>query len=167
MIPLVRRALDPGVASAFAAANYTDDMIKDVTADAVSNISLCVGSDFPYTLSVTQRNAITNYPEEFDVSPEMPYEVQVLVSIQAAINACVGTLNELKTKESIKDEGSDWSYEKSSAVIRDKLRALMADRDNAIKNLKQVAGGNLEVFVNTLDARAPELNRQIEPWFYE
>lgn len=165
MEPIVRRALEPGVPSASAAASYTADMIRDVTADAFSMIQFAAGPDWPYYISVIERNPTTCFPEEFATNEALPYEVQSLVGIQAALQA---TLNELTTtlkmRETIKDEGSEWTYEKSVNLLRDKIKALQDDRNEAIRQMQR-AVAPLEQFVNLIAQRVPLIDQRIEPYY--
>ena len=165
MIPRVRRALDPVSPSATAASAYSDDQIKDIVADSVGMLIMIGGSDFPFTLNVESRASGTNYPEEYTTDPELPIEVQNVVAYQAAIEQCFGELRELKTKEKISNEGSEWSWEKSASIIKEKIRSLQDMRDRALKRLNS-ENFPVDVFVNMLEVRDETLNRQMEPYAY-
>jgi len=166
LIPRIRRALDPSAPSATAASGYADDQIKDLAADAIGMLVMVGGTDFPFTLEVSSRNIVTNYPEEYITVPELPIEVQNLVAYQAAIEQCVSELKDLKTKEKISDEGSSWEWEKSSAIIRDKIKSLQDMRDRALARLSRENFAT-DIFINILEERDLQVDRLIEPYYYD
>lgn len=165
MTPRVRRALDPGVDAASAASAYTDDMIKDITADAVGELILCAGDAFPYSLVVSSADA-SGFPVEYITVPELPIEVQNLVAIQAAITQTIKDLHDVKTSERISDEGSTWEYSLSPTIFRDKLKTLQDQLKCAIDELKS-SNLPLDRFINTLEQRDETTSRLVEPWYYE
>ena len=166
MIPRVRRALDATSPSASAASAFSDDQIKDMTADSIGMLMMIGGNDFPFTLNVSTRNVITNYPEEYTTDPEFPIEVQNVVAYQVAIEQAVSELKDLKTKEKIADEGSSWEYEKSSTVIREKIRSLQDLRDRALARLSR-ENFPVDTFINILGERDLATDTLVEPYYYD
>jgi len=163
MTPQIRRSLEPGVASGDSI--YTDDDIKFFAADAVSLLILCGGIDFPYSLVVASAD-VNNYPVEYKTNPALPIEVQALVSLQASIQQTLHELNtNLKMSETIQDEGSKWDYKKSVALLKDKLKAMISDRDKIMDQINRSQAIGIS-FINILETRNEELDRAVESYWY-
>jgi len=162
MIPQVRRALDPGVASASAASSYSDAMIAAITADATSELLMLGGPiSFPFTLSIASADMITGYPTGWFIDPEPPLEIQALISLQAALGQVFNELRGLVTTEKIVNEGGTWEYTKSVQILRDKVGLLIAQRDTALKNAIRVVPA-LDSISDLVAFRAPTIAANID-----
>jgi hypothetical protein len=170
-IPRIRRELDPGTPPASAAADYSDDMLKDVAADAVGELYLVGGSAWPYALNIasaTPASAFSPDQWEYYTDPEVPLMLHNLVAIQAALTQLYRDAQEFKTQEKISDEGSAWEVQRSATLMRERLAAMLKRRQEIIDQLKYenpqlVTDG----FVNLLAERTPSLDVFIEPYYYD
>ena len=170
-IPRIRRELDPGTATASAAPGYTDDMLKDVAADAVGELYLIGGSAFPYSLNIASATPASAYAPndwEYYTDPEVPIILHNLVAIQAALTQLYRDAQAFKTQEKISDEGSAWEVQRSATLMRDRINAMLQRRKEI---LAQLAYANPELvtdyFVNMLEERSLNLDRVIEPYYYD
>lgn len=161
IVPILRRRLDPGVGSASAASGYTDDMLKDVAADAAGELIAIGGEAFPYTLTVASADA-QGFPVEFYVEPEPTYPIQQLIAIQGAINQISTELRGLRSSERITSHAGTWSYDKDTIFLRDRLKALLAARDAAMR-VAITDTRIIDRFSDLLVARAPDIATEIGP----
>lgn len=158
MIPRVRRAVE-GVGAPVV---LTYDEIKDLIADALSDILLYTGSIFGHELVVTQRD-VNNWPTEYATSDELTLAEQSVVAAQAALSHFFFTFANVKVSERISDEGQTWEYTMSASLIRDWLKHLIGERDRALQQVI-AAGLTLEVYESFLAVRDVATSRVIEPW---
>jgi len=163
LIPRIRRALEPGVASASAAVTYTDRMITEIAADAIGELMLIGGDAFPFTLNVAGRD-VNNYPSAWTTSPALPEEIMSLVAIQAVVGQLYGEIRDLKTSETIANEGSRWEYTRSVTLLKDRLATLMRDRDLILAKIERL-NPTLDQFVNLVKARAPQTQADVEGFY--
>lgn len=170
-IPRIRRELDPGVAYASAASAYTDDMLKDVAADAVGELYLIGASTFPYALNIssaTPASAFTPDQWEYYTDPEVPLVLHNLVAIQSALTQLYREAQQFRTKESISDEGSSWEIQRSSQLMKSRIDALLQRRKEMFDALTRDNPSLItDTFINTLEERSNHLDRIIEPYYYD
>lgn len=167
MIPRVKRAIyGPSASAAVAADTMTDDQATAWIADAVADIIFYSGGDgvFGHTLEVTARDTAYLAPIAWQTDTELTLPEQTVIIAQAAINFFIHVLDvTLKVKETIRDEGQEWSYEISANLLRDRLKELIAARDKA---LEQVTAQNpsLDSWVSFLHERDGYAAALIEPF---
>ena len=165
-IPRIRRELDPGVASASAASEYSDDMLKDVAADAIGELSLIGGPSFPYVLSVasgTPPSATAPQNWEYVTDPEIPLILYNLVAVQAALTQVYNDAQTFKTQEKITDEGSSWEYQRSSTLVKARIDFLLKRRQEILDRLMyEIPQIITDVFVNSLNDWSDGLDSIVE-----
>jgi len=170
-IPRIRRELDPGTPLASAAADYSDDMLKDVAADCVGELYLIGGSAFPYTLNIsdtTPASAFTPDQWEYYTDPEVPIVLHNLIAIQATLTQLYRDAQEFRTAEKISDEGSSWEVQRSATLMKERINAALRRRMDILDQLKYENPQLVtDYFVNTLEERSNQLDRFIEPYFYD
>jgi hypothetical protein len=132
LIPRVRRAVE-GVGTPEV---LTDDEIKDLTADAIADIILFTGGVFGKQLLVTEVDGTTNAPIEYATSEPLTLPEGSVVASQAALNHIFTQLRELKTSETIRDEGQEWTYATSATLFRDWIAFLQKTRDQALEEVE-------------------------------
>lgn len=168
-IPRIRRELDPGVASG--AMTYTDDMLKDVAADAVGELSLVGGDSFPYTLSVASATPPSATPPqdwEYVTDPAVPLILYNLVAIQAALTQVYREAQNFKTQEKISDEGSSWEYQRSSTLVRARIDFLLKRRQEIFDRLRyDIPELAYDSLVNTLNDWSDGLDALVNPGRYD
>jgi hypothetical protein len=156
LIPRVRRAVE-GIG---APEVLTDDQIKDLIADSISNILLFTGGVFGKDLIVTERDATTNVPTEYATSEPLTLPEGSVVSYEAAITDAYSKVAELKTSETIRDEGQEWAYQLSANLIRDHLNYLIAQRNKALEEVGQMP----TAFYSFLHERDLLIANAVEPY---
>jgi hypothetical protein len=164
LIPRVRRAIDGPMATAenSPSTTYSDAELKGVIADAIGEILFYTGGLFPHELNVASRDATYGAPESWTVDPPLTEPESAVVAAQAAINAYFFNLKELKTQETIGDEGQTWSYSISATLVRDQLQYLIRLRDQALAQLEE--GSALEVYSSFVHTRDVIASAYVEPW---
>jgi hypothetical protein len=170
-IPRIRRELDPGMPLASAAAEYSDDMLKDVAADAVGELYLIGGTAFNYSINIasaTPASAFSPDQWEYYTDPEVPLPLHNLVAIQAALTQLYRDAQAFKTQEKISDEGSSWEVQRSATLMRERINAMLRRRQEILEQLKYENPQLVtDAFVNLLQERTPSLDVFIEPYYYD
>ena len=160
--PIVQRALEGVVQAGW---TLTPDQVKDVTADAMSQILLYSGSIFGSQLNVTETDAVTLAPTEYATTTPLTLPESTVVAAQAALNYFYHQYKGIKISEEIGDEASKWSYSLSPALLIAQLNLLKDARDRALEAL-DAAQYNLEGYVSFLEVRDAATSLLIEPWRY-
>jgi hypothetical protein len=107
-------------------------MVADATADAI----LFAGGLFGHQLIVKARDPTEGFPTAWQTEAILDeWEVSVITA-QVALNFFFFALRDLKNSESIKNEGTEWSYTLSANVLRDYISELQNQRDMALKALR-------------------------------
>jgi len=165
LIPRVRRAIDGPMASGATAPTATldDEQLKAYVADAIANVIFYSGGAFAHTLDVSQRDAIYGAPTEWTVNPPLDEAETTLVAAQAALDYFFWSLKSLKTQETIRDEGSEWSYTLSATLMRDQMNLLRAMRDKALETL-EARTAVLETYGSFIAIRDADVSGLIEAW---
>lgn len=158
LIPRVRRAVEGPVT-----AELGDDQVLALAADALAAMIFYSHGAFPYELVVTERNATTHTPQEWAIDPEMPEVDQTAVAAQAALDYYMHELAGVKTLETIRDEGQEWTVGTSAQAVAAKLEELRTARDRA---LNVIAGARpvADAYVSFLAERDALTASLVEPW---
>jgi hypothetical protein len=159
LVPRVRRALEGPLP---VDSTLTDEQVTAVAADAVADLILLTQGEWPYTLSVANRDG-NGYPDKWEVSPELSPDNEGLVAWQAAITAIGTVMRDMKVSETVRNEAQEWSYQRSATVMRDWLKTLVEQRDAALKRLEAAnpVYARVASLLATRDAQTAAL---IEPW---
>jgi hypothetical protein len=161
LTPRVRRAIEGPVPPA--TGSLTTEQLTPVAADAVGDLILVTAGRWPHTLTVTDRDATANFPTAWEVDPALDAAEEGLVAMQAAINYAVTFLKDMKTSERISNEGQDWEWTKSATALRDWLKLIQSQRDEALTALQEryPVMARVASFLATRDAVTAQL---IEPY---
>lgn len=162
LIPRVRRALVGPLGSGFVQDDLNDSDTTAVIADAIADVILYTGSVFGKTLEVTDRDSFYQAPTAWRTSSALEESEQGVIVAQAALNYIFRTLQTLKTSETIRNEGQEWSYSISASALAEQVKELRAARDAAISRLE--SGDGVERWVNTLLVRDAYTDTLIEPF---
>lgn len=157
LVPRVRRAVEGPIP---AAAPLSDDVIKDIVADALADVILYTGTAFGKRLEVTASDA--GAPSEYATSDELTLSETAVIAAQAALNFFFFKLIGMKAEEKITDEAGEWTVRTSPNVLRDALKALQDARDKALEALS--GAHPLDSYVSFLAVRDAEVARCVEPW---
>lgn len=168
LIPRVRRAIDGPTATGPNApsTSFGDDELKSLIADAVAEIIFFTGGLFPHKLLVAERDDTYGAPEEWTVEPPLEEAEAAVIAAQAAINTYFFSLRDMKTQETISDEGQSWSYTVSATVVRDQLQYLIRLRDQALDQIKAEESVALDAYVSYIHERDVIASAYVEPWVY-
>jgi hypothetical protein len=158
LVPRVRRALE----GAGAPPKLTNDAVKDVVADALSDILLYTGSVFGKTLDVTATDVDGGFPTEYATSDPLSLAEGSVVAAQAALTFFFHQFSGVKVSQQISDEAQTWQYSLSATLLRDQLKLLQDERDKALEALENTSG--LESYVSFIGVRDVLTSRAIEPW---
>jgi hypothetical protein len=167
LIPSTRRAIDGPTATASGAVSSTlgDLEVYGLIADATSSVILNTGgsSVFGYMLVPTSRDpfylAVNGWATDQPRSPE----ADVVIRCQAALDYYFNKIHALKTTETIRDEGQEWTWEISASLLRDQLRLLKEERDRALEALAD-GGAVLDAYYSFVAERDPLTAMGVEPW---
>lgn len=159
LVPRVRRAVEGPLPLA---APASDDVIKDVVADALADVILYTGTAFGKMLTAVQFDAITGAPTEYETNDALSLGESAVIAAQAALNFYFFKLVATKSEERITDEAGEWQVRNSPSLLRDALKALQDARDKALEALEGVHP--VESYVSFLSVRDAEVARCIEPW---
>lgn len=160
LIPRVRRGIEGAGVTTKA---LEDEAVNGLIADAVANIILFTGGLFGHQLNVVSRDETYMAPTTWMVDPALTEAEGSLIVIQCQLDYLYQDLKSTKIQETIRDESSEWSYTLSATALGEILKALRAQREEAIQAINDSTGG-LDQWVNTLYVRDQWTDSLIEPW---
>lgn len=165
LIPRVRRALDGPHATSSAApsSTFTDDEVTAQIADAIAEVIFFTPEGFGKTLVVTERDEYYLAPTAWQTSESLTDPEASVIVYQAALNNIYHGLSEMKTSETITNEGEEWSWSISAQAVAERVKSLQKLRDEAIAKLEMNEADEVE-WVNTLAVRDAYTDALIEPW---
>jgi hypothetical protein len=161
LIPRVRRALE-GPVELTGPDALTDDQVEALAADAIADIILLTIGAWPHTLEVSTRSD-TGVPEHYTVTPELSLPEESVIAAQAAITYFFHQVKNLKVSESITNEGQTWDYTLSANLLRDQVKLLQTQRDDALAALTR-AHPALARYASILSVRDRVGSALQEPW---
>lgn len=133
LIPRVRRAVEGVTSSSGDVGALTDDQIEQLAADAIAEVIFYTGGLWGRTLSVSERDATTNVPLHYDIEPELALSEQTVLVSQAALDYFFHEFKDMKTAETVQNEGQSWQWEKSANLVTEQFKTLVAQRDEALE----------------------------------
>lgn len=161
LVPRVRRALEGPVP--VEVGGLSEEQVEAAAADAIADLIMLTSGEWDHKLTVTETDDDTGYPKHYAVDPGLELHEQSLVAAQAALSHVFHVLRETKVSETIRNEGQEWSFQRSSTMLRDYLNALKEQRDAALKALE--AQNPVLVRVSSILAVRDRLaSAVIEPW---
>lgn len=113
-----------------------DSQLYAMVADACSEVVMLSGSFFHHELVVKSRDPLRGFPTEWQTSEVLSEYEAAIVCAQVALNYYHYLFRDQKISETIKNEGTEWSYSLSANVIKGYLEALIKERDDAIAGLR-------------------------------
>lgn len=161
LIPRVRRAIE-GVGNTVD--SLSDDEVLAVTADAISNIIFYTNGRWGHAINVLERDSSTNAPTEWEIVPDLEPAEETVIVAQAALDHFFHVLRTVKTQETIRNEGSEWSYSFSANALSEQLKLLRDARDEALEILSGVNQGITARYQSFIAVRDSAVSAVIEPW---
>lgn len=165
LIPRVRRAIDGPAASSSASpsSSLSDEQLTAVIADAIASVIFWSEGNFPHTLNVEARDENYGAPTQWTVDPVLTESEATVVAAQAALDYFFWSIKDLKTSETIRDEGQEWQYSLSATLIRDQINYLRSLRDKALEQIAASAAP-MDAYASFVAVREAEVSALIEPW---
>lgn len=171
MIPRCRRAIDGprATSSASVAATLSDSEVLGLVADSTANVILLTGgsSVFGYQLVPTHYDPFYKAPDQWATDRPLGPEAQDVVIAQAAIDFYADRLRrDAYTSETIKDEGQEWTWQRSANLLQAQLKLLAEVRDRALEMLERI-NAPLDRYISTVAERDKIAAVYLEPWVAE
>lgn len=138
LVPRARRYIEGPYGPSFARPALQDSQIYDMVADACADVILFAGSLFGHQLLVKKRDPTEGFPIAWSTEVVLEEWEVSTITAQVALNYYFFVFRDLKTSETIQNEGTEWSYAISVNVIRDYLKDLQDRRDMALKGLQKL-----------------------------
>jgi hypothetical protein len=136
LVPATRRACEGPYGAPIGKAPLSHPTLYAMVADACAEIILFTGSLFSHELEVKERDPLVGFPTAWKTGTKLnEWESAVIVS-QAALDYFFHLFRDMKVSESIKNEGTEWSYALSANVIKNYLEALQNKRDKALEGVR-------------------------------
>lgn len=165
-IPRMRRALDgPEATSSAVSGTLSDDQVTNSIADSIAEVIFYTAGGWGRKLNVTARDDYYKAPIAWETDEVLSDAELTAVIAQGALNHFHFELGALKTSERIQNEGQEWEWAISASAVSERIKALRAQRDEAIAILKN-AGIVAEEWINTLAIRDCQTDALIEPWVH-
>lgn len=160
MIPRVRRAVE-GVGSDEV---LTDDQMKDLIADALSEVILYTEGQWGHTITATAYE--DGVPFEYAVDPVLTLPEQTLVATQAALNHFFHLFQGAagKISERIEDEAQAWEWSRSAQLLTEQFKLLVGERDKALAAVASADDRVLDGYSSFLAVRDSYTAALVEPW---
>jgi hypothetical protein len=162
LVPRVRRAIEGPLPLAGADA-LNDAQVEALAADCIADIILLTNGAWGHTLTVSEVDEETQVPVHYAVEPELELQEQSVVAAQAAVTYFFHQFRDRKVSERISNEGVEWEWAVSGALLRDHIKALQEQRDAA---LAAVTASNpaMARYASFLQVRDPVMAAVIEPY---
>lgn len=160
MIPRVRRAVE-GVGSDEV---LTDEEMKDLIADALSQAIMYTEGRWGKTISVTAT--LDGIPVEYAVDPVLTLPEQTLVATQAALNHFFHIFQGAagRVSERIADEAQEWEWSRSAQLLVSQFQLLVNERDKALEVVAATDDTVLDGYSSFLAVRDAYTAALVEPW---
>ena len=136
LVPRARRYIEGPYGAPPNRPTLQDAQIYAMVADACADIILFAGSLFGHELLVKARDPTAGYPTAWSTDTVLDEPEGSVIMCQTALNYFFFAFRDLKTSETIQNEGTQWSYTLSANVLRDYLNDLQSRRDMALKGLR-------------------------------
>lgn len=136
LVPGARRATEGPWGAPMGKSALSDDQLYDMVADACAQVILDSGTLFGHELIVSERDPTVGFPTRWRTESVLNEWESKIIAIQTALNYYFFLFRDMKTSETIKNEGTEWSYTLSANVIKGYLEGLREERDKAITGLQ-------------------------------
>lgn len=162
LAPRLRRAIE-GPVTVTGPDALTDAQLTAMAADAIADVILNTAGAWEHQLLIAHRDDGTNAPDQWEVDPELKPEEESMIAAQAALTYFFHAFKDRKVSERIQNEGQSWEYAFNGAMLRDWLKLLQQQRDDALNSLKD-ANPVMARYASFLAIRDQLAAVQLEPW---
>jgi hypothetical protein len=136
LVPRARRKVEGPWGNANKRPPLTDAELYAMIADACGDVVMLSGSFFHHELLVKERDPLGGYPTRWRTDTPLTEWETAIIAAQVALNYYFHVFNNMKISESIKNEGTEWTWSLSANLIRNYLNSLIDERDKAIAGLR-------------------------------
>jgi hypothetical protein len=159
LVPRVRRAIE-GPAGVETGA-LSDEQVEALTADCIADIILLTSGQWGKTLE--PKDPDEKPTVHWTVDPALTVPEESLVASQAALTYFFHQYKDAKTTERITVEGREWEWGASAQLMRDYMKLLQEQRDEALA-AAQAANPVMARYASILAVRDRLAAAQLEPW---
>jgi hypothetical protein len=137
LVPKARRACEGPYGAPEGKPSLSNEQLTQMVADACAEIILFSGSLFGHQLEVKERDPLVGFPTGWKTNEMLTEWETALIVTQTALDYYFHLFRDMKTSQSIKNEGTEFSYTLSANVIRDYVTSLREARELALKGLRE------------------------------
>lgn len=166
LVPKARRACEGPFGPPPNLPTLTDEQIYQMVADACGDVLVLTGSFFGHQLLVKKRDPLVGFPTDWRTEVELTEAEGGVIVAQAAINYIFHLFRETKTNETIKDEGQEWTWQRSANLLVLQVKQLTEARDKAIEMLERMHAP-MESWISTVAERDKLAAIYLEPYVAE
>jgi hypothetical protein len=166
LVPWTRRACEGPFGPPAGLPMLVDSQLYAMVADACAEVILFTGSLFGHQLLVAARDPRGGFPTEWKTEKALELWEGALLITQVALNYYFHVFRDMKTSQSVKNEGTEWEYTLSANVLRDYLASLKEQRDMAIAGL-QKHYPIIDKFASTIRVRDQATVAVLEWWAHD
>ena len=136
ILPRARRKVEGPWGNPNGRSPIPDGELYNMIADAVGDTMMLAGSWWQNQILVKSRDALAGFPTAWTTENQLTEWETAVISAQVALNYYYFLFRDMQISQTIKNEGSEWSYTLSANVIRNYLESLRDERDKAIAGLR-------------------------------
>lgn len=166
LVPKGRRACEGPFGLPNGLPPLSDEQVYQMVADACSEVQLLTGTLFGHELAVKKRDPLRGFPTDWKTDAILTESEGAVIVTQAAINFVYHLFREAKTSETIKDEGQEWTWEKSANLMVLQVKQLTEARDKALEMLERT-NAPLDMWISSVAERDKLGAMYLEPWVAE
>lgn len=136
LLPRARRKVEGPWGNPNGRAEIAENVLYQMIADACGEVVMLSGSFFHHQLLVKARDPVAGYPTEWQTDTELTEWEGAIISSQVALNYYYYLFRDMKISETVKNEGTEWTFALSANVLRNYLESLRDERDKALAGLR-------------------------------
>jgi hypothetical protein len=136
LVPQARRACEGPYGAPAGRPPLSESVIYGMVADACAEVILFSGTLFGHELLVKQRDPARGFPTEWKTAQTLNQWEGTIIICQVALDYFFHLFRDLKTSETLKNEGTEWTWALSANVLRNYLESLKEARDKALEGLR-------------------------------
>lgn len=136
IVPKARRKVEGPWGNPNNRPRISTSVLYNMVADAAGDTMMLAGSWWHNKLLVKSRDPLGGFPVQWQTQNELTEWEASIICCQLALDYYTFLFRDLKTSETLKNEGTEWSYTISANVLRNYLIGMKEERDKAIAGLR-------------------------------
>lgn len=136
LVPAARRACEGPYGPPIGKQALSTSTVYAMVADGCAEIILFTGSLFSHELEVKERDPLVGFPTAWKTEVKLNEWESTAIISQVALDYFFHLFRDMKVSESLKNEGTEWSYALSANVIKNYLENLQAKREMALEGIR-------------------------------